>query len=503
MALAEQFAEAIMFSVEAQGLDPHDRAPLVEVHEALAERRCSDDNGAMRTTEDLASEVRSPDSRTLFQEAVKAYEAGAHRAAIVTTWTVVVFDLYSKLRELGEHEKRAAEFVGVLDKAIADDDRSELSKLEAEILDICWQGTEKKRDRPPKDGFYLFSAQDHKFLSRLRQDRHLCAHPAMLESGGMFAPTAEAALAHLAGAVDACLAHAPLEGRALEERFKEFKAGSAWIDDDGARRSHLKRAFLDVARESSRKRLVRDVVKGSYAAESDERLARRNRQLSGDFAHVAPDLFEQVLLAEIAKRAGDTDPDQLQRLVGAFGDREGFWDAWPSEVLPWMAEVLEKAPADSLIDSGAMGVPLPLLAGGASDVADVLTKRRVGLSPDRRAKVAVSTPNRETLDELVAAFESSASFDDSNTLARAIHSVASSLTPEQIDRVREAAVGNSQVSDAFDVDQTLLAVFRNDTGRAGARDRWADAANARRKVRVGESKGGFAYPTLRAAYAKL
>ena len=168
-----------------------------------------------------------------------------------------------------------------------------------------------------------------------------------------------------------------------------------------------------------------------------------------------------------------------------------------------MAEVLEKAPADSLVDSGAMGVSLPALGGDASNVADVLTKRRVGLSPDQRAKIAVNTPNRETLDELVAAFESSASFDDSNTLARAVHSVASSLTPEQIDRVREAAVANSQVSDAFDVDQTLLAVFRNDTGRAGARDRWADAANARRKVRVGESRSGFAYPTLRAAYAKL
>ena len=144
----------------------------------------------MRTLENLTDEVRSADSRALFQEAIKAYEAGAYRAAIVTTWTAVVFDLYSKLRELGEHERRAEDLSRELDRAIAEDDRYKLGKLEAEILDVCWRGSVPKKGQHPNDGFHLISARDYDSLSRLKQDRHLCAHPALLESGEMFSPTA-------------------------------------------------------------------------------------------------------------------------------------------------------------------------------------------------------------------------------------------------------------------------------------------------------------------------
>src|SRR5436190_4943165 len=55
---------------------------------------------AMLNLEEKLLEVRSPRARQDIREAIACYAAGAYRAAIVMTWTAVVFDIMEKLREL-------------------------------------------------------------------------------------------------------------------------------------------------------------------------------------------------------------------------------------------------------------------------------------------------------------------------------------------------------------------------------------------------------------------
>jgi hypothetical protein len=48
----------------------------------------------------LLARIRQPKSRTYLLDAVKAYKAGALRAALSSAWVAVVYDLILKYREL-------------------------------------------------------------------------------------------------------------------------------------------------------------------------------------------------------------------------------------------------------------------------------------------------------------------------------------------------------------------------------------------------------------------
>ena len=54
----------------------------------------------MRALEDLLNDVRDRESRRYLEEAIRAYNVGAFRAAIVATWVTVAFDLIAKIRQL-------------------------------------------------------------------------------------------------------------------------------------------------------------------------------------------------------------------------------------------------------------------------------------------------------------------------------------------------------------------------------------------------------------------
>ncbi len=50
--------------------------------------------------EALILKCNSDRSKSFISEATKCYRAGAYRAAIVSTWIAIVFDLTDKIREL-------------------------------------------------------------------------------------------------------------------------------------------------------------------------------------------------------------------------------------------------------------------------------------------------------------------------------------------------------------------------------------------------------------------
>ena len=48
----------------------------------------------------LLLRCRDPQSKVFLAEAIACYRAGAYRAAIISTWIALVFDLISKFKEL-------------------------------------------------------------------------------------------------------------------------------------------------------------------------------------------------------------------------------------------------------------------------------------------------------------------------------------------------------------------------------------------------------------------
>ena len=83
----------------------------------------------------LALSVRDAESRRLVNEAITAYRGGALRAALISTWIAVAYDIIAKARELaGQGEAAPREFVHKLDNAIRANDKRKLQMFEAELL---------------------------------------------------------------------------------------------------------------------------------------------------------------------------------------------------------------------------------------------------------------------------------------------------------------------------------------------------------------------------------
>jgi hypothetical protein len=144
----------------------------------LAVRRpCRHRRSAMRALEDLTNEVRDTRSRDRLAEAVRAYQSGALRPAIIATWVAVALDLVNKIRELADlGEPAAMAYVKELDGAIAAQSPKALARLERELLDRC------------RDEFEFIEHREHIELTRLLDDRHVCAHPGFVRPEGCSTP---------------------------------------------------------------------------------------------------------------------------------------------------------------------------------------------------------------------------------------------------------------------------------------------------------------------------
>src|SRR5262245_47380315 len=58
--------------------------------------------------DEMLLSVQDPDSRTYIREAIIAYRGGALRAAVVSTWVAVIYDIISKLRIIESQNDGAA-----------------------------------------------------------------------------------------------------------------------------------------------------------------------------------------------------------------------------------------------------------------------------------------------------------------------------------------------------------------------------------------------------------
>lgn len=156
----------------------------------------------------LTSTIRNPASKKYFLDSIRSYKAGALRASLTSAWVALVYDLIAKYRELSANgENSAATFIQTWDNANVNQDLKKLLELEKDILSHATNTTQ------------ILNTMDFRQLSRLREDRHLCAHPAYSAEAELFEPSAELVRLHLKNVVGLVLACEPRQGRAIFELF--------------------------------------------------------------------------------------------------------------------------------------------------------------------------------------------------------------------------------------------------------------------------------------------
>ncbi|MCM5690402.1 hypothetical protein M8037_16685 [Sinorhizobium meliloti] len=160
---------------------------------------------------------RIPDvpSRAHIREAIRCYEAGANRAAIVSAYIALCFNLIEKLRLMADAgDGRARSEIGKLDEA-TEQMRAGSGAAIKTVLDF---------ERTLLELFYkdleFFDTHEYLDLQRVRDDRNRCAHPTLLQSGVDYNPPAELARLHIRSVIAHVLAQPPRHGRAAIAALK-------------------------------------------------------------------------------------------------------------------------------------------------------------------------------------------------------------------------------------------------------------------------------------------
>lgn len=207
--------------------------------------------------DELILRCADDDAKTHIREAIRCYESGAYRAAIVSAYVAVCFDLIAKLRSLSAGgDGQAKTLITDLENAQkqhTNNDPKGIIKLlsfERSLIDEF------------RDKFDFFGKQEFDELDRLREDRNKCAHPTFFNDAIPYAPSAELARLHIRSSLIYVLAQPPKQGKAALEGLRSVVLSAYFPDkvDDAAER--LRSSDLGSAREALIKAFIDDIAFG-------------------------------------------------------------------------------------------------------------------------------------------------------------------------------------------------------------------------------------------------
>ncbi|MEU8545123.1 hypothetical protein AB0C52_34855 [Streptomyces sp. NPDC048717] len=270
--------------------------------------------------EERVNRVFNPDVRPLVSEAYRCYVSGSARGAIVLTWTAVCADLIAKAQILHEEGESHAKDL------VADVERAQGS-AESEAIPIMLALEKTLLDTAEK--LELIDFIQRKQLERIRDDRHLCAHPSIRPLGELYEPTTEYARAHLAAALEAVFIHPPSQGRKIVDSFLKHVVDPGFVYDTG----YLTHTFFDRVRPSARFKVVEAAAKFAVLSIEDpaikikpEKFADRMAKCLRSFADRDADLVKKAVAKQMARLETAEPAVQLQAL-GRLGDLPAFWAA--------------------------------------------------------------------------------------------------------------------------------------------------------------------------------
>ncbi len=165
--------------------------------------------------EELILTCAEGNAKSHMREAIRCYESSAYRAAIVSAYVSICFDLIDKLHALaasgdGEANRLVTELARLQTQQAKNDPHAVAGLLtfERNLLDIF------------RDKFEFFGTHEYEGLARLRHDRNQCAHPTFFQSSEPYRPSPELARLHIRNAIEFVLSQPPKQGKAALESLR-------------------------------------------------------------------------------------------------------------------------------------------------------------------------------------------------------------------------------------------------------------------------------------------
>lgn len=382
----------------------------------------------------LLLKVRTRRSREYIAEAIAAYRVGAYKAAVVATWIAVSFDILTKIRELSRSSDGAAtRFVEEFDKAVENKNRERLLKLEGELLSKAL------------DPFAFIGQQEHLYLSRLKEDRNFCAHPAFSSEAELFQPRPELVRLHIVTAVETLLSMAPVQGRAMIAAFADDVPSPSFPREREQAIRYVTERYLARLRTNALDGFATVLLKGFLHRDVD---GWKGHETSIIHALVAIARHRpQVWGSDVRDTAlGLIDTASGEHLGRAFGLLKEFPDIQErlSQATRIRLEtIIESYDPNASPDDGIFAaIDLDSFAKGVRDAY-------ARLDADQKVKILTRFPSRAYLPESLRQLREAKSFRGAESIfQRSVTPLAAVVTAEDLGEIPVVIQSNYEVWDA-------------------------------------------------------
>lgn len=394
----------------------------------------------------LLTRIRHPQSKVHFLDAVKAYKAGALRGALTSAWVALAYDLIAKYRELSAMgDPSATAFLLSWDNATAAGDTARLLQLEKGILEDATANTQ------------VINRIARTHLERLREDRHLCAHPAFSAEADLFEPSSELVRLHLVNAVDLVLSREPLQGKAIFDLYDVDVQSTGFPTAYERILDYVEQRYLARIRAQNVRNfgtvLAKSLLKGIPA--QWEPLHRKIIPSLVALRERAADAWPDVSLA-IIRLIDNLEPANRPRAIAFIAAFPDFWPRLQEPTRTALQQTIENADPAALTDYRILaGVTVPQFRA-------VLLPLIAGLNREHLAAAITSQPLAELWPRAVEEYQGSGSWRGSETnFSDLIAPFTGRLGGQQLDQLLDAVIDNGQNWDAAETDTLLLGVLRN------------------------------------------
>lgn len=400
--------------------------------------------------DELALKCQDKKASTQLREAIACYQAGAMRAAIISTWIAVAFDFIDKIHTLeAQGDAQAKKFAEEFRKIRQNSDLKGALLFERQIL-----------DRAHND-LQLISDLEYADLSRLLEDRHRCAHPSMITDEELYQPTAEQVRYLMRAAVSSMLSQPPTSGKAALNQLEEQVRGDYFPIDKKNARTQLEAGHLRKPRAALVRNFVIVLLKiATDPAESSKTRARAAAALNA-IREMHPNESNAVLAEKLSDRLRPSAiKDEHLRValvaLAQIDDGAAYLDA---DVRDRISIFVATIPDEEFSSAAAAGIRVGFTREAAIARMQTLKYKDFVATVGAAAELTYEGSVRQRAMKFYA---SSGSFDQANSIAQSIiMPMTQALDRQEIEKIVHVGFENGQIRYSHEFSTVLAALKLN------------------------------------------
>jgi hypothetical protein len=421
--------------------------------------------------DELILRVRDPKTKPYIAEAVNAYRGGAYRAAIISTWIAVAFDIISKIRELAlQGDSCANKLVTELDKAISANEKDEHTikqgqEIESNLLNYAFKFKDSVKCSV-KCSFEFLSFQEYEDLVLLKKDRNLCAHPAFVAEESLFEPEPERVRMHIVHAVNHLLQHQPVQGNSALERLKADLNSITFPNELESVSVFLNTKYLDRAKDSLIKSLIDALVKAlleenipNLPASISDRILLSLQSIAKK--HIV--VYEKYMEEKLPKIVETLKDKYFPNIFQLIGIDERCW-GWIGESSRIRIKTMTENVLHGKISEDTDTIAILQSAINITELESLILSQYDSLELKNKIEVIGSIPRPEFAKDAIEILSNASNWVDTKKSYRSVISpMAQHFSAGQVIRILKILGDNSQIHHAIGLRPLLLKTFFRET----------------------------------------